>query len=330
MTDFSDRKYLKRRESEGFWQFQYERDPIKESKSFYDKDKKYGSKAASFAAAKAHRDEFLRAAHELGLAAVDGSPNSFDLPIQLSLSPRNTSGIIGLYRENLPRAGRKSPEMNWVANYKDDLGHHDQKAFPIRTLGEKEALLSALRFRRDYVAKVALTVDVPAKRELIDKHVQELDLLLEYIDNLVEEDDLYFFLSTINSQDIPATEKQSILAIRIGQTRFRKLVIAVWQGRCAITGATQFLTAGHIKPWSESNDAERLDPFNGLALSPVYDKAFDAGLITFEDSGRIRLSPRLLTNAPLLGITGREEIAGLSDRHHPYLEYHRTHRFRTK
>lgn len=320
----SDRKYLKRREAEGFWQFQYGSDLVRESESFY--DKKYGSKEASLEAAKKHRDEFLLAASELGLIAPDGSQ---DLPIFLNLSVRNSSGIVGLYRSSLARPGRKAPVMNWVANYKDDAGRHQQKGFPIKTLGEKEAIMGALRFRRDYVAKVATAVLNPTKRGMIDHHVQDLDLLLEYIDNLEEKDDLYFFMSTINSSIISPTEKQDILAIRIGQARFRKLVSAFWHGRCAITGSTQFLTAGHIKPWSEANDAERLDPFNGLALSPVYDKAFDAGLITFENMGQIRVSPLLLLNAPLLGITGRERIIGLSPRHFPYLEYHRSECFRS-
>ena len=153
---------------------------------------------------------------------------------------------------------------------------------------------------------------------------------MQYITELVEDDDLYFFLSTLNNEAIPATEKHAILAVRIAQARFRKLVLAVWNGKCPITGSTQFVTAGHIKPWSESTDAERVDPYNGLLLSPVYDKAFDAGLVTIEDSGRLRLSPLLLANASLLGISGQEQITGLTLRHQPYLQYHRAHRYRSK
>lgn len=320
----SNRKYLKRREAEGFWQFQYESDLVKESKSFY--DKKYGSKEASLEAAKKHRDEFILAASELGLISPDGNQ---DLPIFLNLSIRNSSGIVGLYRSSLSRPGRRTPVMNWVANYKDEQGKHQQKGFPIKTLGEKEAMLRALQFRRNYVATVATTVLNPTKRELIEHHITDLDFLFEYINALEEQDDFYFFMSTINSPTISPTEKQDILAIRIGQARFRKLVSAFWHGRCPITGSTQFLTAGHIKPWSESNDLERLDPFNGLVLSPVYDKAFDSGLIAFEDTGQIRVSPLLLLNAPLLGITGRERITGFSSRHFSYLEYHRSKCFRS-
>ena len=45
---FSNRKFLKRHDyaSQKGWEFQYERDPIKESKFF--NDKKYGSKESSY------------------------------------------------------------------------------------------------------------------------------------------------------------------------------------------------------------------------------------------------------------------------------------------
>ena len=66
---------------------------------------------------------------------------------------------------------------------------------------------------------------------------------------------------------------------------------------------------------------------NGLALSPVYDKAFDAGLITFSDCGDIVVSARLAHDAGRLGISGRERIVGLSAQHQKYLEYHRLIKF---
>lgn len=321
-----ERKYLKRREAEKFWQFQYENDPIKESKTFYDKD--FGSRDAALEEAQRYRDEFLRTAHDLGITGPDGKLQSNDLPIQLTLSPRNKSGIIGLYRESLQRARMRIPEMNWIANYKDDAGKNKQRGFSVKGLGEKGALLQALRFRRDYVAAAAKTVTAPPRRALVEHHVEELDLLIEYIDELVEEDDLYFFLSTINNPAISATEKNAELAIRVGQARFRKLVLAMWNGECAVTRATHFLVASHIKPWAVSNDTERLDPHNGIALSPVYDKAFDSGLITFNNDGSIVVSPLLRFSAPLLGISGTERITRLSERHEQYLEHHRTKRFR--
>lgn len=324
---FSDRKYIKRRDlpREHAWQFQFEQEPIKESKSFA--DNKYGSKELAYAAARKYRDDFLASAYELGLLDPDAARN--DLPIQLALSPRNTSGIVGLYREHRERRDRGNPEVTWVANYKDASGKHQQKSFPITRLGEKNALISALRFRRDYVARVAELTTTTTKRTQVDRHVADLDLLLEYIATLEDTSDVFFFLSTINNPLVSATDKQDMLTVRIGQARFRKLVLDMWSHRCCITHAAAFLTASHIKPWSNSDNSERLDPFNGIALSPVYDKAFDVGLITFEDDGRIRVSSRLALDAPLLGVTGDERIVGLNFMHAKYLAYHRHKRFQT-
>ncbi len=151
--------------------------------------------------------------------------------------------------------------------------------------------------------------------------------MFEYVDALQDGPELFFFLSTINNPEIAATEKHDMLARRIGQERFRRFVLGLWEGKCAVTGANQLLTAGHIKPWSDSTDLERLDPYNGLALSPVYDKAFDAGLITFTQEGRIIVSSLLATDSVKLGVTGTEAIHGLTEQHLAYLEYHRRVRF---
>lgn len=321
--EFPDRKYLKRldRGNEHRWQFQFERDPIKESKNF--SDSTYGSKAFSYQAAKDHRDEFLRNAYELGILDPNDPSLRHSIPLVLALSPRNTSGIVGVSREHRERKDRKNPEIGWVANYQDDTGKNKQKQFPVTRLGEKEALFRAVTFRRDFVQRVAEKITSSMKREHIDKHLQELNALLEYITALEEDADVFFFLGTINNPLLSATTKQEMLNVRIGQQRFRKLVLDMWGHKCAITGAAQFITASHIKPWSVSDNSERLDPFNGLALSPVYDKAFDVGLISFDDDGQILVSKRLAQDADLLGITGQEYIRDLNFLHKKYLAFHR-------
>lgn len=325
--EFPDRKYLKRldRGNEHRWQFQFERDPIKESKNF--SDSKYGSKSLSYKAAKDYRDEFLRSAYDLGILDPGDSSLRHSIPLVLALSPRNTSGIVGVSREYRPRKDRKTPETNWVANYQDDDGKNKQKSFPVTRLGEKEALFRAVTFRRDFVLRVVEKTANSMKREYIEKHLHELDALLEYIAELEEDADVFFFLGTINNPLLSSTTKQEMLNVRIGQQRFRKLVLDMWGHKCAITGAAQFITASHIKPWNVSDNSERLDPFNGLALSPVYDKAFDVGLISFDDEGKILISKRLAKDADLLGISGQERIRELNFLHKKYLSYHRQERF---
>lgn len=65
-----------------------------------------------------------------------------------------------------------------------------------------------------------------------------------------------------------------------------------WGGRCAILGVSrsELLRASHIKPWTSSNNFERLDPANGLLLSAMYDAAFDALLLSFADDGTLMLA----------------------------------------
>lgn len=326
--DYSDSLYLTRldRGNEHRWQFRFERDPIKESKNFADST--YGSKELSYQAAKNHRDAFLKRAYEQGILDPNAPSLRHQIPLVLALSPRNTSGIVGVSREHRERKDRKSPEINWVANYQDEAGKNKQKSFPITRLGEKEALLRAVTFRRVFVLRVAESTTSSIKREYIDKHIQELDSLLEYISTLEEDADVFFFLGTINNPLLSSTTKQEMLNVRIGQQRFRKLVLDMWGHKCAITGAAQFITASHIKPWSVADNSERLDPFNGLALSPVYDKAFDVGLISFDDEGKILISKRLAKDAALLGISGQERIRELNFLHKKYLSYHRQERFR--
>jgi putative restriction endonuclease len=69
------------------------------------------------------------------------------------------------------------------------------------------------------------------------------------------------------------------------------MVLSNYSYQCAITkiDIPELLVASHIVPWSV-NEKERLNPENGICLSPLYDKAFDKGLIGFNDNCQIILS----------------------------------------
>lgn len=87
---------------------------------------------------------------------------------------------------------------------------------------------------------------------------------------------------------------------RRGQDYFRRLILANYGNRCALTGIDipQLLLASHIIPWRDkSHKSERLNPCNGICLSALYDKAFDKGLITFSpDNYTVLLSSALREN----------------------------------
>lgn len=98
----------------------------------------------------------------------------------------------------------------------------------------------------------------------------------------------------LNDTTLDQTEKRTLIQARRGQGKFRSNVEAI-ETACRLTGITNptLLKAGHIKPWRSCETArERLDGMNGLLLTPDADLLFDRGFITFDDSGKVRVSPR--------------------------------------
>jgi len=129
------------------------------------------------------------------------------------------------------------------------------------------------------------------------------------------------------TQTVPdQTTKEALVKARIGQGRWRRDLLKHWSGKCAVTGleVEALLRASHIKPWRDSDNRERLDVLNGLMLGPAYDAAFDAGLISFEDSGSIVISPKLPANQLLAaGISDTAKVSSLANAHRGYLAHHR-------
>ena len=122
------------------------------------------------------------------------------------------------------------------------------------------------------------------------------------------------------------TEADRVQKVRIGQDRFRSALLAYWNGTCPLTGITapELLRASHIIPWAKcENDQERLNVHNGLLLSSLWDAAFDAGLITFDDNGIAIGSPRLTVTEHLaLNLTNAPPLPLLAE-HRARLAWHR-------
>ena len=126
----------------------------------------------------------------------------------------------------------------------------------------------------------------------------------------------------INCAGTNKTEKSALISARVGQGKYRSDLIDYWQ-RCAVTGFSnvRFLIASHIKPWRESENQERLDPFNGLLLLPNLDKVFDLGFITFTEKGKIIVSEHL-EDTENIGVTRDMSIA-IENEHQAYMKFHR-------
>lgn len=141
--------------------------------------------------------------------------------------------------------------------------------------------------------------------------------------------------STIRkSRDIPETEKETIILARKGQGRFRDDVLRMHK-KCPFTGISdpEHLRASHIRPWAKClTNQERVDPLNGLALSPAADHLFDKGYLTFNDSGEAMFSNKLTVDLMnQLGFWPDKETYKIpihDERQLSYLSFHRKNIFK--
>lgn len=121
------------------------------------------------------------------------------------------------------------------------------------------------------------------------------------------------------------TERSGLITSRVGQGYFRRELLDRFSEKCAVSGLAipEILIASHIVPWRDASEEERLDPDNGILLSPSYDALFDRHLISFEDDGRIIFSESLApAELSAMGVKTGSRLA-VSDGMRPYLVRHR-------
>ena len=157
-----------------------------------------------------------------------------------------------------------------------DYGNENQRSYPL-----KNFCSAALNSLMNYV--------------LYEQEVVEADQIVK-----TETDPKAISKKLITHFDITkeGEDKETKSKHRKGQDYFRRMILANYGGRCALTGINvpQLLIASHIIPWEDkSHKRERLNPCNGICLSALYDKAFDKGLITISpDDFKVSLSSALL------------------------------------
>lgn len=112
-------------------------------------------------------------------------------------------------------------------------------------------------------------------------------------------DEIAQALSDLEAPESPLSDQAGVdveatVKVRRGQHLFRRTVLSAYGHRCCVTGLgePQLLVASHIRPWRDAPDA-RVDPRNGLCLNALHDRAFDRGLMTFDERMRVSISPAL-------------------------------------
>lgn len=113
---------------------------------------------------------------------------------------------------------------------------------------------------------------------------------------------------------------------RIGQGKYREELLNQCP-YCPITMITdeRLLIASHIKPWAASNNKEKVDPYNGFMLTPMYDKLFDRGFITFTKDKHIILSDFISSQTwKKIGLKGNEfyMMLPMDEKRINYLRFH--------
>ena len=142
-----------------------------------------------------------------------------------------------------------------------DYGNPDQRSYPLKSFCS--AALKSLKKYAIYEQEVK-TADTIVAQESNPQSISTK--LIAHFDITKEGED-----------------KISLTKQRKGQDYFRRMILANYGGRCALTGIDipQLLLASHIIPWADkSHKKERLNPCNGICLSALYDKAFEQGLIS--------------------------------------------------
>ena len=120
------------------------------------------------------------------------------------------------------------------------------------------------------------------------------------------------------------TEVEQVTKARRGQGVFRANLEKI-ESSCRVTGASnpKHLIASHIKPWSKSDNRERLDGNNGLLLSPHIDHLFDKGHITFSDNGDLLISASADREALEKWHVRQTNVGTFNVYQLTYLRYHR-------
>ena len=140
----------------------------------------------------------------------------------------------------------------------------------------------------------------------------------------------------LTKRDFVGKDRLAAIKPRVNQDVFRTMILNNYNSRCAITGLDiqSLLVASHIIPWAD-NETERLNPENGICLSPLYDKAFDKGLITIQPDYEIVLSRELKEHSKedffkQSFLTVEHQRIILPEEHMPrpdFLQYHFDHIF---
>ncbi|WP_053215818.1 HNH endonuclease [Niallia circulans] len=228
---------------------------------------------------------------------------------QIELNPRRQSTKFDLYHNNKRYPPKEVLRFaNRIANDNElvEFGGGDETNNFLINLGFEVVLKDTdISIGLDYTKK---------NQQGTDYFIQGFNNEREYA--AVDQD-------KIVNDDLSITEKEQLIKSRIGHSIFKEGLIKR-ECKCLLCGVTdkRLLIASHIKPWSQSDDKERLDLNNGFLFCPNHDALFDKGFITFNENGEIIISKQIDEYTKLfLNIRDGIQIE-VNDRQRLYLKWH--------
>ncbi|AYV67627.1 HNH endonuclease [Niallia circulans] len=129
---------------------------------------------------------------------------------------------------------------------------------------------------------------------------------------------------------IVETESVMKTKIRLGQQKFRNGMFPLWKGQCALCGIKlpEVLRASHSKPWKDSTNEERLDPYNGLLLCCNHDALYDKGLISLDKRGNLLISSKISKEEYEIYVLVEETKVSIFPENKEYFTWHRKNIFK--
>ncbi|MDK7490382.1 HNH endonuclease [Bacillus paranthracis] len=207
-------------------------------------------------------------------------------------------------------------------------------------LGVKLEVLE-VRLNEGFINRISL-LEHPVLRDLLilklgpqtnyllpPEHAIELQWLWNSSNSNMEDVPALNDLENLIDDEITETEKEQIIKSRIGQSTFKKNLLAI-KKKCILCGISdkRFLVASHIKPWSKSDNQERLDINNGLLLCPNHDSLFDKGYISFDDDGTILISNTLDEVTKVFLNINKTMNIRMNEGQREYMKWHRKRLFK--
>ena len=205
-------------------------------------------------------------------------------------------GIFSIKHHRYRYSQQKNADLIVLSRKGEAFGHFEieQKIPPNdKDRAEVPGVKSVYLVRKSFLYKRPIPLDKKLRAGLqFGRALSEIEFqhLLQLAEGIEE------FPSTPSLPQATADLEQRLREVRqrLGQSDFRKALIANYNARCAVTGcdAIEALEAAHIAPYG---DIESNHPSNGLLLRADIHTLFDADLIGFDPcTSRITLGSTLV------------------------------------